>query len=154
MRRFIRRPRKPVQARLAPPEFPGTPNPTTRILSHRSGVWLTLRSRPRRAVRKIRDCHTGNDVRRPPLFGHAEARFTMSANSLKRKLAGLACLADHIGGQDRRKPPLDAFFGRDSSRFNLKNFMCGRWRSYRRRMSAMGQKQTFFDCRANVRFRG
>ena len=50
-RRCIRRPRKPGHARLAPPESPTTPNPTTRILSHPGRVWLTLRSHARRGVR-------------------------------------------------------------------------------------------------------
>ena len=50
MRRCIRRPSKPGHARLAPPESPTTPNPTTRILTHPSGVWLTFCSRPQRGV--------------------------------------------------------------------------------------------------------
>ncbi len=60
------------------PSFP-YPQPTTRILSHPSGVWLTFRSLPRRGVRKTGDCRTSNDARKPPVFGHAEARFSTSA---------------------------------------------------------------------------
>ena len=48
---------------------------------HPSVVWLTLRSRPRRGVLNTGHCHTGNDVRYLPVFGHAEARFTVSAYS-------------------------------------------------------------------------
>ncbi len=52
----------PQEARtcaLSPSRVLRTPNPTTRILSHPSGVWLTFRSLPQRGVPKIGDCHTG-----------------------------------------------------------------------------------------------
>ncbi len=37
--------------RVKPIPSPSTPNPTTRILSHPGGVWLTLRSLPQRGGR-------------------------------------------------------------------------------------------------------